>query len=849
MHEERLQARIAAALNAGVPLGGVGAGCIEMGRDGRFRNITINNNRTAEARIPVSRGGFLAVRTALRGRVSVRFLQPDSDIPFEKAGIAPVFTPVEQMGWRGLYPRADYRYQDPQSPVDVRWTAFSPIIPYDADASTLPVMLCYVDVHNAAEQVVEVSVVLNWENLCGCIATATPLDRGPMRIVFAEPPEQPPDDQGAESPPPPPVGMEFGCANSWETNAHGNYCLLTPNDNEVQVTVLGWDETDAEGIRAFWEQFRDNGVLPNTFEEDPRAHSAAVCCSFELAPGARRRAIYALAWYCPRFEVGGRNQGNRYAALFPNARAVAQRALKFHQYYFHAVESWHRCFLASSLPRWLSRMLINNNYVLSTNTLLTRDGHFAMFETPEDPRTGVLDRRFHSSIGTVLFFPQFAFSELEQFAKAEQPNAPGRLYRYLGKLNVHQPKSDDEQGELMDLNAKFVLMVYRDYHMTGRLADLRKVYPRLKQVMRYILQKDDNNDGLPEAKGFRTTYDDWKFYGVDSYSGSIWLAAIRAYGELTRVLGMQEETEWCNRLFRRARSSFERRLWNEKGGYYYFHDNAGATQLPDEPVPHGCVSGQLAGQWYADFLGLGCLFPPAHIRRALEAIFDCHERGHAMTSWPALHVTHYACLEITRGTPERGLHSVQKVYDTVHVRHGRTFNQPLMWDLNNDTTRGWGSDRHMGAPSIWHVLFALQGFVLNVPEQELWLRPHLPRGVHSLDTPLFTPVSLGWFRFLETADKGVYRQRVYVSFDSPVPVQTLVLRLPHEVKAVQIQTQGPEGCEHFEHNFGFDGEDHLLEVQFKTPLALKDPLQVLLTQTQGPPVAFPSGPPGGPHRS
>lgn len=841
-NEERWQARIAAAMNAGVPLGGVGAGSVEMGRDGRFRNITINNNRTVDLRIPVARGSFLAVRTAVRGRVAVRFLQADSDIPFESAGIAPVFTPVEQMAWRGTYPRADYRFQDPQSPVEIRWTAFSPVIPYDLDAAILPVILFYVDVQNRTEYVSETALVFNWENLCGCTRLQQPTERGEIRILTAPPPEPPPDKQEKTNTPPPIVGMEFGMFESWSDNAHGNYCLLTPFENDVHVSVLSWNETDQEAVRNFWEQFHDNGALNNTIDSNPSAHSTALCCSFALPGGMTRRIVFALSWFCPRFVIGGYDQGNRYAAFFRGAREVAERALKYHTYFFRALERWHGCFQASSLPRWLTRMLINNNYVFSTNTLYTREGKFAMFETPEDPRTGALDRRFHSSIATLLFFPKLAFSELEQFALAAPPNAPGRLYRYLGRLSVHQPELCDEGGELLDLNAKFILMVYRDYHMTGRLADMRKLYPRLKQVMQYILDKDSNGDALPEVKGFRTTYDNWKFYGLDSYSGTIWLAAIRAYAELTRNLGMNQEAEWCEQLLQKAVVNFERRLWNEKGGYYYFHDNAVGETSPDEPAPHGCVSGQLAGQWYADFLGLGVLLPINHIERALNAIFLCHEQGKSIASWPAFHITHYACLEITRGMPERGLHSVEKTYNTLHVRHGRTFNQPLWWDLVNDTSRGWGNDRHMSAPSVWHVLFALQGFVLNVPDQELWLRPHLPTGVHSLDTPLFTPISFGWFRFVERDEQGVYRQHINVSFDSPITINTLVLRVPREVMGVQIQTRGPEGCNRFTHRFGNDGREKLLEIQFESPLNIQEPLQVLLTQTQGAPVRFPNPP-------
>ncbi len=843
MTEEQEQAKLDAALNAGVPLGGVGAGCIEMGRDGRFRNITINNNRTVDSRIPVSRGGLVAVRAARRGRVAARILQADSDIPLEEAGIRAPFTPVEQLSWRGLYPRADYRLDDPHFPVAVTWFALSPVIPYDLDFSCLPALFLSLEVNNPGDTIVDVATVLNWENLCGCTRSHWPLDRGIVQYVSADVTrERSRGSERAGNNVPLRLaagGLRFGLFREYPTNAHGNYCLAARAEPDLTISVKSWDETKTDQVAEFWYQFHDEGKLDNHLAGSTEAHSVSVCCSFSLLPGTSRTVLYVFAWYCPQFMVGGYDQSNRYAITYESAEAVVHHSLKHHRYCLQAVDNWHRRFLSSSLPPWFSRMLINNSYVFSTNTLLTRDGKFAMFETPETPWAGGLDRRFHSSLGTLLFFPQLALNELGLFAEAEPAGEPGRLYRHLGRLCVHEPCFGEAKGELMDLNAKFILMVYRDYHLTGRLADLRKLFPRLGRVLRYILGRDHNRDGLPEGRGFSTTYDHWKFYGVDSYSATIWLAAIRAFAELARELNLEQETVWAEELLSRAQASVERRLWNATGGYYYFHDNAESEPQPDEPVQHGCASGQLAGQWYADFLGLGCLFPPDHIRRALEAIFASHERGKSITSWPALHVTHYACLEICHGDPDRGFHSVQKTFQTIHVKHGRTFNQPLCWNLNTDSPDGWGTDRHMSSPSVWHVLYAIEGFLLNVPQQQLWLRPHLPKGVHFLSAPLFSPVTFGWLTFRETDEKGVYRQNVHVSFDSPVQIQTVILRVPGPVEEVAIKSEGPEGFGILAHNFGYHGHERLLELQLKQPVALTTPLLISIEQTAGKKVSLP----------
>ena len=824
---------------SGVPLGGVGAGCIEMGGDGRFRGITINNNRTTETRIPVSRHGFVAIRAEHEGRVWSRMLQAGSDVRFEGAGIRPSYAGPDQMAWRGLYPRSDYRLNDSKAPITVCWTALTPIIPFDLDASMLPVVFFSFQVQNRTASSVEVTTVISWENICGCTGADWREDRGSIRMIMADLPERPDDEEAPEQLAPGPVGLELGMHRPPETNAEGHYCLLTRDLSDVEVSVKSWDAEALDELEEFWGQFHDDGFLDNRLSPKHEAHIASVACTVRLRPNEPRQIVYAFAWHCPRFVVNGVDQGNRYATVYHDAKAVARHALHYWGYLSKAVENWHKRFLTSSLPPWLVNMLINNNHVLSTNTLLGKEGGFAMFETPGAPWTGALDRRFHSSIGTLLFFPGLEFSELEHLAEAEVAETPGRLHRYLGKECFHEPTFGEFKGELLDLNAKFILMAYRDFLMTGRIADIRKHFERIERMISYVLAKDRDGDGLPEAEGFSTSYDCWVFNGIDSYSGSLWIAALRVFSELCHRFGDAEEARRCEAVLATAQASFERRLWNEEKGYYYLHDNAAATPGQREPIHHGCVSGQLAGQWIADFLGLGCLFPPRNVERALVAISESHKQGHT-TSWPAFHATHYVCLELCHGDADRALESVRSTYESIHIRKGRAFNQPLCWDLRADGPTGWGRDRHMSPPSSWHVLYALQGFLLNVPDRLLWLRPHLPRGVYSLSAPLFTPLCFGWLRFGETLDDGRYRQAVRISFDSPVQVETLVLRVPEQVQEVRVRTAGPEGCTRHKHNFGYDGRERLVEIQFGKPITITEPLQVELVQTEG---SAPSLPP------
>lgn len=843
----------------GVPMGGVGAGCIEMGHDGRFRNITINNNRTSSTRIPRSPGELLAVRVSRRGKTFTRVLQSSSDIPFEEAGISPGFTPEEQLTWRGLYPTARYALNDPKFPIEVRWRAFSPIIPYDIDASTLPVLYLTVELGNPTDDVLDASILFNWENLNGCTRDSFPEARGhiePIPLTLALPPDKAlkdDDSDAAQQLKRSYIGFEFGSPSDVLSNADGHYCLVIKPESHIEVSLASWNERDPAQVNELWRCFRDEGFLGNAFNESEDAHSGAICCSMGLNPKSRRQVIFVLTWFCPRFEVGGVDYGNGYTNQYRDASEVAVRALKYYGYYAGAVESWQKRFLSSTLPAWFNRMLINNNYVFSTNTVLAKDGRFAMMESTDDPVMGALDRRFHSSLGTLLFFPEFEHRELAQFSKAQNPESPGRINRYLGELDLNSPSYGGTPDELIDINPKFVLMAYRNYHMTGRRAALEQLYPRLKQAMEYMLTKDHDKDGLPEQHGISTTFDHHPIHGVNSYTSSLWIAALRAYSRIAQRLGHKDEARHYEEMYARAVQRFEQCLWIQDKGYYRLYcDVESSRHKRDEAREDGCHSGQLAGQWFSDFLCLGHVFPPDHVQLAIDAMWQLNEvpyrekkrqaaelrrlgrtpvdtPSRSELSWPAFYVTHCACLHVTHGNAGRGLYCVQRIYEDIHTQAGRTFNQPLAWDTGLNRPADGGRDRHMGSPSIWHMLYALEGFYLDIPDQTVWVRPSLPTGISRLSAPLFTPSCLGWLDFEE--DQGPsYQQRVRIAFDSPIRIKAMVLRIPAGVRDVQIEFISPAGTETTEHMHGYDGNEHLIEIQPSHPVLINGPLTVYLQQ-------------------
>jgi len=833
---------------SGVPMGGVGAGCIEMGRDGRFRNITINNNRLVSNRIALSPGSFLAVRAGVKGKVFTRILQPESSAVFESAGIIPSYTPYEQLSWRGLYPCSHYHLDDPKFPVDVTWSAMAPIIPYDTEASTLPAMFIAFFVTNPNEISVDVSTVVNWENLCGCSKDDFPERRGPIRPVVLRKDDDELEEKEKPDGPPKPAGLEFGFHGDLRDNYEGNYCLVAKQQDGVDVSLMAWDERDPDELVHFWEEFHDFGRLKNHLSRSESSHSGAVCCSHTLPAKSSRRFIYALTWFCPRFEVEGVNLGNGYTNRFRSAVHAGEVCLKYHKYFLSSVEAWQKRIFSSSLPRWFCKMLINDIYVFSTNTLYTKDERFAMFESPADPVVGALDRHLYSSFATLLFFPDFAHRELLQFAIAKDTATPGRIYRSLGRLCFHQPthggEGDDEE---MDIGPAFLLLAFRNYCLTGNLVILRNTWPRIKDAYAYLLSKVDG-DALLETSGRSTTFPGWTAYGANSYTSGLWLAAIRAYAKLATAMALPDEAKRANAVLAKAIGAFEDRLWNAEAGCYRWSQDSRNSERA--AAGDKCSSAQLAGQWFADFLCMGRLLPDDRLESAIRAMTRLLEKptgvAHALSpdgadeatidgdpdiTWPALYSAYYSNVLIYHGKVDRGLHTIQKIYQNVHVTRNIPFNQPFEWSIQNNAPGAVSSDRHMCSPSIWHTLYALQGFHMNLPEQTLWIRPNLPKNVHRLSAPLFTPSCFGWLTYDENTAKG-YTQTIELQLDSPVHAKIIVLRIPAWVEEVTIRCESTAGEELTRHILGYDGVDHLVEIQAKRPIVVGNSFTLTVKGTQ-----------------
>ena len=143
----------------GVPLGGLGVGKVELYADGAFARATTNHNWDRDTGL--LRDAFFAVAANHGGTWQGRLLRLFAD--GEYAGVS------KPTGTRyvGVFPRAWLTFQDGEFPLEVKLTAFSPLVADSSNDSALPIAFFRVRLHNPSFEAAEARVAFSWPNLIG----------------------------------------------------------------------------------------------------------------------------------------------------------------------------------------------------------------------------------------------------------------------------------------------------------------------------------------------------------------------------------------------------------------------------------------------------------------------------------------------------------------------------------------------------------------------------------------------------------------------------------------------------------------------------------------------------------
>jgi non-lysosomal glucosylceramidase len=341
----------------------------------------------------------------------------------------------------------------------------------------------------------------------------------------------------------------------------GQFAIATLPGDGAEVTYLATYPTASDGVGNM-ESFLKRRPLPN--EAQPVASSGdafagAFAVRFTLAPHEKRLIPMALSWDLPIVEFGGGRKWDRhYTHFFGNGRHACLGDRPHRPRASRRMEPGHRRLAEAHLSDEKSQPGIAPSSSTSSTTWPTaarsgpmnvrpmakprqsqaRQLHlYGVLRLPllRKPRRPLLRHVFpppllarNRKAGDARIHRTIPESNPQHYIWGWKSTREHQLVEYTRKVSGAAPHDLGAPGEdpvvnpnqynyqdvsnWRDLNSKYVLMIWRDYALTGATdeAFLRESWPAVKQAMEHLKQYDTNGDGLIENGGFPDqTYDDW----------------------------------------------------------------------------------------------------------------------------------------------------------------------------------------------------------------------------------------------------------------------------------------------------------------------------------------------------
>lgn len=696
-------------MNNGVPLGGIGAGKLEVFPNGCIGNFTFLNNpdRPLGGRDGVL-GYHFGVYAKIGSRRIAKLLQTSS------LGDYPTIQDVE---YKGDFPFVRIRYIDKELPFRLELNGGSIFIPHKSLHSSLPCAILLFEIENLLDYEIDGAIIIMGRNIVGDWEVGrfnkVIKEKNHISLLFSTTDIHPYNESAGE------LSLSI---------LKGEYELSYIEGWDMQIRPFIFDENDIYLMP--WGPFKKTGKLPDTnfteiLQSESRQLGGSLCCSLSLRPKQRARIPCFITWHFPNHRVG-----HIYERTFKDASFVTRHLLRtctlrtpgVRSFFIGSwqnlhiqTEEWHRLIVASELQDWLKDALLNNLYPLLSSSLWSRSDEFSIAEAPVIcPLMGTLDVRYYGSIPLALLFPELELNEFIQFVKAQR--ADGYIPHDLGRKQVNHPSNGTTPYFWKDLNPKFILIAYRDWLWLKDKRFLHNIYPAVKRAFHWILATDKNGDSLPDCEGQDQTYDMWALKGNVSYVSSIFLASIKALEKFSQLMKDRATEDLCHTLFLKGSKNFEEQLYNGR----YFSLWRDGDERNDS-----CMLGQLNGQWYAHMLNLGYIVQEDAVKKAVEYILNhnCSASPYGAVNailpdgrpdptcqqseniWPG-ECYAFAALAIYEGYKEEGLELVRKVWNYFVNTSKSPWNQPdTISASSGDLLFG---DHYMRNMAIWAILFALQ---------------------------------------------------------------------------------------------------------------------------------------------
>ncbi len=537
-----------------------------------------------------------------------------------------------------------------------------------------------------------------------------------------------------------------------------------------------------------------------------------------LAPKSERTYTFVLSWFFPNHQ-----NGREYANRFNSALDVAHYVLDNHERLVDDTQKWHETFYEdSTLPRWLLFRLHSTVSNLATGTCQWwGNGRFWAWEGV-GCCAGTCTHVWNYAHAAARLFPALERSarEMQDFGDGFDPETG-----LVGFRSNRAYAADGQCGT--------VLKAYREHQMSADNAFLNRNWPRIKKALEFSIGRDGNDDGLIEASQHNTY--DINFHGPNTFVGSLYLAALRAGEEMAEEMGDKQFAERCRKIFDSGSRLTVKRLWDGE----YFIQLVDLEEHPNHQYGRGCLSDQLFGQGWAHQLGLGYIYPPEYVKKALESVWKYNwtpdvgpynaahkpERWFARPGEPGL----FTCTWPKSPFMEEGVRYKSEVWTGIEyqVAGGMVWEDMLDEALticdgiqsryhpskHNPYNEVECGDHYARAFASWGVYTALAGYEYHGPKGHIGFAPRLtPENFRAAFT-----AAEGWGTLAQQRDAKKQREQITVRWGK-LNAKTLAFDLPEEFESVETSVNLEGRIVPSSHKL----KDGRLEITLKNKLAISE---------------------------
>jgi len=326
-----------------------------------------------------------------------------------------------------------------------------------------------------------------------------------------------------------------------------------------------------------------------------------------LKPDQEQTVTFVVTWHFPNLSVAGMNNvGRHYASRFSNAFEVAQYVVNNFSRLSKSTRLWCDTWYDSSLPYWFLDRTMANTSTLATSTCYRfKNGRFWAWEGIGCCH-GTCTHVWHYAQAVGRLFPEIERNHREQVDFGIALHADGGIGHRANLQQSSHPAHDGQCGR--------ILGVYREHQMTADYAFLKRIWPKVKKAIEYMIQRDSNDDGIVEGSQPNTLDAAW--FGKISFLASLYLAALRAGEAMAVEMKDDDFARRCRDIAEHGRRNILK-LYNGE----YFYQIEDPKHLNAIGISKGCYIDQVFGQSWAFQVGLGRLFDEQKIKSALRALW------------------------------------------------------------------------------------------------------------------------------------------------------------------------------------------------------------------------------------